>query len=93
MNAVSPLVAMMMSLFSVLMPGKMWYSPPQPMAMTVAADAKTPVALVLTQFDGKPVENGSVDAPADGKIADLKKTFPVLTQPGTYVLWAVPKGK
>jgi cyclophilin family peptidyl-prolyl cis-trans isomerase len=94
MNAVSPLVAMMMSLFSVLMPGKMWYTPAQPMAMTVTADAKTPVTLVLTHFDGKPFETGgSADAPADGKVADLKTVFPALAEPGTYVLWAVPKGK
>jgi peptidyl-prolyl cis-trans isomerase B (cyclophilin B) len=92
MNA-SPLVSLIMSLFSVILPSKMWYTPTQPMAFSV--DAKTPVTLMLTKFNGEPVSpQGSAGVAAGGKVADLKSVFPSLTaEPGTYVLFAVPKGK
>jgi peptidyl-prolyl cis-trans isomerase B (cyclophilin B) len=70
----------------------MWFSPNQP--ITVKVDSKTPVALVLTRFDGTTVPaKGSTDAPAGDAPIDIKAMYPVLADPGTYVLFAVPKGK
>ncbi len=92
MPAASPLVSMMMTLFSVLMPTKMWFSPSQPISIHI--DSKIPVSLVLTQFDGTAVEaKGSTDAPAGDSPVDLRSMYPALAQPGTFVLFAVPKGK
>jgi peptidyl-prolyl cis-trans isomerase B (cyclophilin B) len=92
MQAASPLVSLLMSLFSVLLPTKMWFTPSQPIAIRV--DSKTPVSLVLTRFDGSPVAaKGSTDAPAGDATVDLRTIYPTLTEPGTFVLFAVPKGK
>jgi cyclophilin family peptidyl-prolyl cis-trans isomerase len=92
MNAASPLVSLLMSLFSVIVPTKMWYGPGVP--LTVHVDAKSPTSLVLTHFDGSPLTaKGSTDAPGGSATVDLKSLYPDLATPGTYVLFAVPKGK
>ncbi len=93
MDATSHLMSIIMSLFSVILPTKMWFSPAQP--VTVKVDAKQPLSLVLTGFDGKAVTaKGSTDAPAAGATADLRAMYPdQLGAVGTYVLFAVPKGK
>ena len=85
----SPLISVLMSLFSVILPSKMWFSPSQPIKISV--DSKTPTSLVLTKFDGSMV--GTKDAPAAGSTVDLRTLFPELGSPGTYVAFAVPKGK
>jgi peptidyl-prolyl cis-trans isomerase B (cyclophilin B) len=89
MHAASPLVSLIMSLFSVIVPTKMWYGPTQP--ITVRVDAKTPTSFVLTKFDGTAI--GTKDAPEGDTTADLRTLFPELNSVGTYVLFAVPKGK
>lgn len=86
---VSPLVSLIMSLFSVILPTKMWFGPTQP--VTVKVDANTPTSLIMTKFDGTVV--GTKDAPTGDATADLRTLFPELNTVGTYVLFAVPKGK
>ena len=79
------------ALFSVLVPAKMWFAPSQPDEFR--NDSKDEVTLVLTDFGGKPMEaKGSADVAA-GKSVDVKSVFPQLATVGTYVLYAVPKGK
>jgi cyclophilin family peptidyl-prolyl cis-trans isomerase len=92
MAAASPLVSLIMSLFSVLLPTKMWFSPTAP--ITFHVDSKTPTSLVLTKFDGTAVTAaGSTDAPSGDATVDLRAMYPDLNTAGTYVLFAVPKGK
>lgn len=86
--SVIPLFA---ALFSVLVPAKMWYGIHQ--ANEVRNDGKDDVSLVLTDFAGKQLAaKGSTDLAA-GKTTDAKAVFPQLSTLGTYVLYAVPKGK
>ena len=86
-----PLAPLFAALFSVLVPTKMWYSTNQPDEVRI--DSKDDVTLVLTDFTGKSMEaKGSADASA-GKTVDVKSVFPQLSRVGTYVLYAVPKGK
>lgn len=78
-------------LWSVLFPVKMWYAPNQPVEVQVKASG--PVTLVLTDYYGKAVEpKGSADVEGE-KTVDVKAIFPVLGTSGTYILYAVPKGK
>ena len=79
------------ALFSVLVPTKMWYAPSQPDEFR--NEGKDDVTLVLTDFTGKALEpKGPADV-APGKSVDAKTVFPQLGSIGTYVLYAVPKGK
>jgi cyclophilin family peptidyl-prolyl cis-trans isomerase len=88
MQAIAPV----MVLFSILFPGKMWYSPDQPLEVQVRG-AGQPVTLVLVDFLGKNVEGDvTVNLPGDGTV-DLKQQWPQLRSVGTYVLMAVPQGK
>jgi len=88
MNMIAPLFA---ALFSVLVPNKMWYAVNQPDEIRV--DSKDAVTLVLTDFSGKKLDaNESADVEG-GKTVDVKKIFPELSNRGTFVLYAVPKGK
>jgi cyclophilin family peptidyl-prolyl cis-trans isomerase len=89
MHAASPLLSLIMSLFSVILPTKMWFSPTQP--ITIRIDSKTATSLILTKFDGTVV--GTKDAPTGDATADLRTLYPELGKVGTYVLFAVPKGK
>jgi peptidyl-prolyl cis-trans isomerase B (cyclophilin B) len=92
MNAGSPLVSLIMSLFSVILPTKMWFGPNQP--ITFHVDSKSPVSFVMTKFDGTVVPaKGATDAPAGDATVDLRTLYPDLNAAGTYVLFAVPKGK
>jgi len=83
--------ATIVSIFSILIPLKGWFSPAQPLEIDVRPDA--PVTLVLTDFFGKPLETkGSADVKEPTKI-DARTIFPSLAAPGTYILYAVPQGK
>ncbi len=75
--------------FSVLFPSKMWVAPNQPIMVTAKGEGQ--VSVVLTDFTGKPSEKGAVDV-AGGKEFDVRATFPEVSTPGTYLLFAVPKG-
>ena len=88
-------VSLFAALFSVLVPTKMWYGVKQ--AVDFRVDSKEDVTLVLTDFSGKSFAPaggaGSAEVGA-GKTVDLRKAFgQQLNTIGTYVLWAVPKGK
>jgi peptidyl-prolyl cis-trans isomerase B (cyclophilin B) len=89
-TAAMPLMAkMLMALFSVVVPSKMWFAPGQP--ITVKTDRAA--TLVMTTFDGQAVPaKGSADVSA-GATTDLKAVFPTLGTAGTYVLFADPVGK
>jgi len=79
-----------MLLFSVLIPAKAWFAPDQALEVNVKADKE--VTLVLTTFAGKAVE-AKGEANVNGeKVVDVKTVFPALATPGTYLLYAVPKG-
>jgi cyclophilin family peptidyl-prolyl cis-trans isomerase len=92
MNAATPLVSLLMSLFSVIVPTKMWFGPSQPLAIHV--DSKVPTSLILTKFDGTVIAaKGSTDAPTGDATVDLRAIYPDLSNVGTYVLFAAPKGK
>ncbi|MDP9173213.1 MAG: peptidylprolyl isomerase [Planctomycetota bacterium] len=79
-----------MILFSILVPQKGWFTPAQPINVAVKSDQD--VTLVLTDFVGKPIEaKGSADVSANQSV-DVKMLFPSTQNPGTYVLFATPKG-
>ncbi len=87
--AAVPVLKVLMSLFSVAVPTKMWFAPGQP--VTVKMDQAS--TLVLTTFDGQKVPAGGPADVAAGATADLRAVFPALDTPGTYVLFADPQGK
>lgn len=84
-------VSVLLSVFSVLIPTKVWFAPNQP--ITVNVKAAGDVTLVLTDFAGKKLDpSGSADVGGEKQV-DVKELFPAVTKPGTYVLYAVNKGK
>jgi cyclophilin family peptidyl-prolyl cis-trans isomerase len=83
-------IASTLFLFSILFPTKLWYQPDQP--VTIDVKATEPVHLVLVDFLGRAVdtqENTTVEEP---KQVDVKSLFPA-AKSGTFILYAVPKGK
>lgn len=86
-------VATMMVLFSVLIPGKLWYSPDKDKPVEVQIKAAQPMRLILVDFAGK------LQDPAIGNVinpnvnCDIKKIYPQIMEPGTYVLLAVAEGR
>ena len=86
------MVAPALVLFSVLFPTKLWFAPDQPITITVKPPGGT-VVLVLTDFLGKVIDaRAAADVDAE-KTIDLRELYPQLATPGTYILYAVPKGK
>jgi peptidyl-prolyl cis-trans isomerase B (cyclophilin B) len=77
-----------LALFSVLVPVRVWVAPGQSMNVKVQADGD--VALVLTDFTGKPAEARAKIVAKGGQMIDLLTLYPDLTRAGTFVLWAVP---
>src|SRR5207237_6340734 len=72
-------------------PSKMWYGVNQPIEIRI--ESKDAVTLVLTDFVGKQLPaNGPTDV-TGGTAKDVKSVFPQLSSLGTYVLYAVAKGK
>lgn len=83
-----PVSTAIVAFFSVLIPANVWVAPDKPMNITVKSGQ--PVKLVVTDFTGKPVDAAEPVAAADNATVDLKKLFPKVGTPGTYVVWAVP---
>ncbi len=85
------LIASTVVLYSILFPSKNWFAPNQ--AITVHVKSPAVVTLVLTTFDGQPIDPiaGASAEVTTEKTVDLKQIFP-LGNPGTFVLYAVPKG-
>jgi peptidyl-prolyl cis-trans isomerase B (cyclophilin B) len=79
-------------LASVLVPTKSWYRPTESIVIRVEFDQ--PVTLVMTDFTGKTVSPADdadvVIEPGTGGEIKLDVLFPMLRNPGTYVLYAVP---
>jgi len=84
------MVSVLVTLFSVLIPSKMWYAPSQPLTINIRGGD---VSLMLTDFSGKPYEpKGEVNV-SDGTSVDLRSVYQQVQTPGTYLLFATPKGK
>jgi peptidyl-prolyl cis-trans isomerase B (cyclophilin B) len=82
----------LMSLFSVLMPAKMWYAPGTPIQVTVKSEGA--VNLVMLEATGKPLEKRAAAENVEaGKQVDVRAIFPEVNTPGAYYLFAVPAGK
>jgi peptidyl-prolyl cis-trans isomerase B (cyclophilin B) len=89
------MTAAMLALFSVLIPGKGWFGPDQPWEVAVKPQGPDPIVLVLTDFSGSsldPAPDVQREFAGEG-VADLRRLFPAITTPGTYILYAVPKPK
>jgi cyclophilin family peptidyl-prolyl cis-trans isomerase len=89
MNAI---VASILAFASVLVPSKGWYTPNQPILVTVKGTGET--TLLLTDFAGKSFESqgGPRNAIVTGEQqVDVRKMFPILATPGTYLLYALPQ--
>jgi peptidyl-prolyl cis-trans isomerase B (cyclophilin B) len=80
--------------FSILFPAKGWFAPNQPVSVQVKADQD--LTLVLTDFPGTVIEpKEGMDASVSKgqeKPVDISALFPSVRVPGTYLLYAVPKG-
>jgi peptidyl-prolyl cis-trans isomerase B (cyclophilin B) len=84
-------IASTLVLYSILIPSKNWFAPDQPMGVHVKSPAA--VTLMMTDFAGQnidPTIGASAEVTKEGDV-DLKQIFP-LTNPGTYLVYAVPKG-
>jgi len=77
--------------FSILIPTKVWFAPTQPLTINNKSDAA--VTLVLTDFQGKPIEPAGANEAAPNKEVDIRPMYRQLASSGTYILFAVPKGK
>jgi cyclophilin family peptidyl-prolyl cis-trans isomerase len=86
------LTPMLMMMFSVLFPSKMWYAPDQPIHVQIKGSGGD-VVLVLTDFLGKRIEGETMPTFHDNDTVDIKTLWPTFRNPGTYLLLAVPKGK
>jgi peptidyl-prolyl cis-trans isomerase B (cyclophilin B) len=88
MNLVPAIIAM----FSVLFPAKQYFEPGQAVSIQVKADSA--ITLVLTTFDGKAVApKSSAEVGSGTNTVDLRTLYPQISESGTFVLLAVPKGK
>ncbi len=80
---------------SILFPVKGWFAPSQPVMVDVKPQQD--VTLVMTDFLGASIDAAKgVDVNISGgqeKTVDVTAAFPVVQTPGTYLLYAVPKGK
>jgi cyclophilin family peptidyl-prolyl cis-trans isomerase len=87
-------VATAVTLFSLLFPTKTWFAPDQPWTVQVRPAEGHPhdLTLVLTDFSGRVIESRGGNEISGEKTVDLKELFGPIATPGTYVLWAVPKG-
>src|SRR5687768_15905364 len=75
---------------SVLVPAKTWYAPAQPLTVTVSVPEDA--VLRLTDFAGRPIESDGATEVSGEQTIDVKKMFPPAALPGTYLLYAVPRG-
>src|SRR5688572_27291486 len=86
------ILASIISLASVLVPTKGWYTPGEGIVVNVRWPTET--SLLLTDFAGKSFEaqGGPEQAvvPAGEQQVDVRRMFSILTTPGTYLLYAVP---
>ena len=84
MNIVS-----LVTLLSILLPAKTWFAADQPLAISI--DSQAPLTLFLTDFSGKQIQGNAASEVQPAATVDIKKIFPQVAQPGTYLLYAVPQ--
>lgn len=81
-------VALIMSIFSVLVPSKQWYGAEQSIPVEVAASGT--VHLIMTDFAGRtldPAENQSIKVESQTTVM-LDQLYPQVKEAGTYLLFA-----
>jgi peptidyl-prolyl cis-trans isomerase B (cyclophilin B) len=77
-------------LLSILFPSKGWVASDQP--INIEVDAQVPLTLIMTDFSGKPLDpQGNVDVTGKQRV-DIRPLFNECNVPGTYALFAAPKG-
>ncbi len=87
MNAI---VGSILALASVLVPSKGWYTPGEPINVNVKVTGGA-TALLLTDFAGKTFEPEEPSDLSAERQVDVRQMFPILSTPGTYLLYSVPK--
>ncbi len=85
------ITALLATMFSVLMPAKMWFAPDQP--LMVKNDSEQAIVLTLTRFNGEILEATTPAKLPAGESIDVKSVFAPVSTGGTYILYAVPEGK
>jgi cyclophilin family peptidyl-prolyl cis-trans isomerase len=82
-------------LLSVLFPLKGWFAPTQPWNVSVKPPAGVAVTLVATDFAGAALDAAQdVQRDVDRETTvDVKEIYPAVAAPGTYVIYAVPRGQ
>src|SRR5437868_14179350 len=91
MFPMQPAVSTMVMLWSVLVPARQWVPPSLPVEVTVKS--ARPLTLLLADFTGSTIAPTTSADVKDGQTVDLKRLYPSLTKPGTYLLVAVPTPK
>ena len=82
----------LMAMTSILTPVKTWYSPSQPIMVSVKPEAEA--RLVLTTFEGRKIESAEpADLAAAEADLDLSRLYPEVKKPGAYLVYLVPKDK
>jgi peptidyl-prolyl cis-trans isomerase B (cyclophilin B) len=76
--------------FSILFPAKGWVASDQPINIDVKTEV--PITLVLTDFTGKPLDADANPDVGSAMTVDVRRVFKELAQPGTYILYATPRG-
>jgi peptidyl-prolyl cis-trans isomerase B (cyclophilin B) len=91
MNAI---VASILAFASVLVPSKGWYAPGEAILVNVKGAGASDMTLLLTDFAGKSFESqgGPQNAvvKAGDQQVDVRRMFPIVATPGTYILYALP---
>ena len=82
------IAAIIVSLFSVLMPTKGWYAPGE--KLMVKIDSPSPVVLVLTDFKGLRINTDVPTRVEGGSTVDVRAIFPAM-RVGTYILYSTPE--
>src|SRR5437773_1331907 len=80
-----------MVLVSVLVPSKGWYTPTEPINITIKPPPGVEVTLVLTDFTNRAIESKSPIVTSVEKTVDMRPLLPEGVTGGTFVLYAVPK--
>jgi peptidyl-prolyl cis-trans isomerase B (cyclophilin B) len=86
----TPVIGALAIFFSVLVPQKMWFAPSQPLLVTDKSSQD--VALIMTDFSGKPQAAKGPAVLKAGATVDVKNLFPTGDTVGTWILYAVPTG-
>ncbi len=85
-------IASTLVLYSILIPTKNWFSPNQPLLTHIKSTEA--VTLMMTDISGQnidPTAGATAEIMKEADV-DLKQIFP-LSNPGTYIVYAVPKGE